>query len=124
MTHAVSPKVIAAALPDHWSPRVIGEVDDAYVKVARGLGTFGWHRHPDEDELFLVLKGRLRIELEDRVVALEEGQLCVVPRGMMHNPIADEECHLLLFERKTTLHTGDTVNERTRSIEEQLGLPG
>ena len=122
MTYAISPKVIAAALPEHWSPRVIGEVDDAYVKVARGLGAFGWHRHVDEDEMFLVLKGRVRIELEDGAVELEEGQMCVVPRGVRHNPVADQEVHLLLFERKSTLHTGDTVTARTRSIEEQLGL--
>ena len=115
-----SPARIAAALTEHWSPRVIAEVDEAYVKVARVHGEFGWHAHTGEDELFLVLKGRLRIELEDGAVELDEGELFVVPKGVRHNPVAAEECHVMLVERKSTLHTGEAVNERTRSIEDQL----
>ncbi len=114
------PKALAAALPELWSPRVIAEVDDAYVKVAKVHGSLAWHRHADEDELFLVLQGRLRIELEEGAVDLQEGQLFVVPKGVRHNPVAEEECLLLLIERKTTAHTGDTITERTRSIDEQL----
>lgn len=115
-----SPARIAASLAELWSPRVVAEVDDAYVKVARVHGTLAWHSHADEDELFFVLKGRLRIEMEDGAVELGEGELFVVPKGVRHNPVAEEECHLLLIERKSTLHTGDAVTERTRSIAEQL----
>jgi len=121
MPQPTSPAKIAASLPDHWSPRVIGEVDDSYVKVAKMLGTFGWHSHEDEDELFLVLKGRLRIDMEDGAVELDEGELFVVPKGVRHNPVAADECLVMLFERKSTLHTGHAVTERTRSIAEQLG---
>jgi mannose-6-phosphate isomerase-like protein (cupin superfamily) len=115
-----SPARIAAALAELWSPRVVAEVDDAYVKVARVHGTLAWHAHADEDELFYVLKGRLRIEMEARTVELGEGELFVVPKGVRHNPVADEECHLLLIERKSTQHTGDEVTDKTRSLAEQL----
>ena len=121
MPEAIAPRHIAASLTEHWSPRVIGEVDDNYVKVAKLLGVFGWHAHDHEDELFLVLKGRLRIEMEAGPVELGEGEMFVVPKGVRHNPVAEEECHLMLIERKTTLHTGNTISERTRSLTEQLG---
>jgi mannose-6-phosphate isomerase-like protein (cupin superfamily) len=120
MSSVTSPKQIAASLTEFWSPRVVAEVDDAYIKVARVQGQLAWHSHADEDELFLVLKGRLVIELEDRKVELGEGEMFVVPKGVRHNPIADEECHLMLIERKTTLHTGDVVTDKTRSLDEQL----
>jgi mannose-6-phosphate isomerase-like protein (cupin superfamily) len=103
-----------------WSPRVIAEVDDSFIKVAKVKGTLAWHSHDHEDELFLILQGRLRIEMEDRVVDLAEGEMFVVPKGARHNPIADEECLLMLIEKKSTLHTGDVVTEKTRSLEEQL----
>jgi mannose-6-phosphate isomerase-like protein (cupin superfamily) len=119
-SNVVSPRSVAAALVELWSPRVVAEVDDAYVKVARIRGTLAWHSHQHEDELFLVLKGSMRIELEDRVVELREGEMYVVPKGVRHNPVADDECHVLLVERKSTLHTGDVVTDRTRSIEDQL----
>ena len=98
----------------------ICEVDDAYVKVAKVKGTLAWHSHEQEDEMFLVLSGRLRIEMEDREVVLREGEMFVVPRGVRHNPVAEKECRILLFERKSTLHTGDTASDKTRSIAEQL----
>lgn len=120
MTHVISPKKIAAMLSEHWAPRVIGEVDDSYVKVAKLLGTFGWHSHDEEDELFLVLKGHLRIEMKGVSVELVEGEMFVVPKGVSHNPVAQEECHVMLIERKATLHTGNIITDRTRSIEEQL----
>lgn len=104
-----------------WSPRVIGRVNDQYVKIARIQGEFVWHAHEDEDELFLVLRGRLRIQLEDGEVTLGPGEMVVVPRGVRHNPIAAEECWVMLVEPVSTKHTGDVVSERTRSIEEQLG---
>lgn len=120
MSNVTSPGRIAALLTELWSPRIIAEVDDAYVKVAKVQGTLGWHAHADEDELFLVLKGHLRIELEDRAVELEEGEMFVVPKGVKHNPVAEQECHVLLFERKSTLHTGDVITDKTRSLSEQL----
>lgn len=120
MSSAISPAEIAASLTELWSPRVIGEVDDAYIKVARVQGTLAWHSHADEDELFLVLKGRLAIELEGRTVELGEGEMFVVPKGVRHNPVAEHECHLLLIERKTTRHTGEEVTDKTRSLDEQL----
>jgi len=120
MPQATSPRAIAASLDELWSPRVIGEINDDYVKVAKVQGTFGWHHHADEDELFLVLAGQLRIELRDGAIDLAEGGMFIVPRGVEHNPIAERECLLMLVERKSTLHTGNVVNARTRSIEEQL----
>lgn len=120
MNPVLSPSHLAAGLTELWSPRVIGEVNDTYVKVAKVQGSLTWHRHEGEDELFLVLKGRLRIELEAGPVELGEGEMFVVPKGVLHNPVAEEECHLLLIEPMATRHTGDTVSERTRSLAEQL----
>jgi mannose-6-phosphate isomerase-like protein (cupin superfamily) len=120
MSKIVSPQQAALALTELWSPRVIGEVDDAYIKVAKVHGSLAWHSHENEDELFFILKGRLRIEMESGSVQLNEGEMFVVPKGVRHNPIAEEECHLMLIERKTTLHTGDATTEQTRSLAEQL----
>lgn len=120
MPHTVSPKQIAASLTEFWSPRVVAEVDDAYVKVAKVQGSLAWHSHDNEDELFLVLKGHLRIEMEAGAVELDEGQMFVVPKGVRHNPVAEQECHLMLIERKTTLHTGDITTDKTRSLADQL----
>ena len=120
MPIAVAPKIIAERLTEHWSPRVVGEVDDNYVKVAKLAGDFGWHAHELEDEMFLVLKGTLRIEMEAGPVTSREGEFYVVPKGVRHNPVAEQEVHVLLFERKSTLHSGNEVTSKTRSIEEQL----
>lgn len=120
MPQATRLRETAASLDELWSPRVVGEINDAYVKVAKVQGTFGWHHHADEDELFLVLAGQLRIELRDGAIELAEGGMFIVPRGVEHNPIAERECLLMLVERKSTLHNGNVVNARTRSIEEQL----
>ena len=111
---------LAATLTEYWSPKVVAEIDDSYLKVAKVKGTLAWRSHDEEDELFIVLHGQLRIEMSDRSVELGPGQAFVVPRGVRHNPIADEECHLLLFERKSTLHTGNEVTPLTRSLAEQL----
>ena len=122
MIDPVDLRAAADRLTEHWSPRVVGRVNDQYVKVAKVLGEFTWHKHDDEDELFLVLRGRLRIQFEGgRETVLEAGQFCVVPRGTLHNPIADEECTIALIETVTTKHTGDLDTPRTRSIAEQLG---
>lgn len=120
MPDVVSPKQAAAALTELWSPRVVGEVDDAYIKVAKVHGSLAWHSHENEDELFLILKGRLRIEMESGSVELDEGEMFVVPKGVRHNPVAEQECHLMLIERRSTLHTGDITIEKTRTLTEQL----
>jgi quercetin dioxygenase-like cupin family protein len=103
-----------------WSPRVIGRVNDQYVKIAKVRGEFTWHRHDDEDELFLVVRGRLRIQLEDGELELGPGDFHVVPKGVMHNPVADEECWVMLIETVTTKHTGDVTSPLTKTIEQQL----
>ena len=105
---------------DYWSPRVVAQVNDQYVKVARLKGRLVWHQHEHEDELFYILKGRLLMEYEDGKILLEEGDMHVVPRGTMHNPVAEEECWVALIETVTTKHTGDIEMDKTRSIEEQL----
>jgi mannose-6-phosphate isomerase-like protein (cupin superfamily) len=120
MPSAVSPKDIAASLQEYWSPRVIAEVDDTFVKVAKVQGSLAWHSHDNEDELFLILRGRLRIEMERGSVELREGEMFVVPKGVRHNPVAEQECHILLIERRSTLHTGNVIMDKTRSIAEQL----
>ena len=116
----VSPQRIAERLTECWSPRVVAELDDCYVKVAKLHGSLAWHSHDAEDELFYVLKGSLRIEMEARTVVLGPGDAFVVPKGVRHNPVADEECLVMLVERKTTLHTGSEVTEKTRSLADQL----
>ena len=110
-----------AEVTEHWTPRVIGRVNDQYVKVAKLLGEFVWRAHDNEDELFWVVSGRLRIQLEGRdEVVLEPGEFFVVPRGMRHNPVADSEVEIVLIETVTTTHTGDVVHEKTVPIERQL----
>jgi len=116
---AATPLELAASLTELWSPRVVAEVDDAYVKVAKIQGSLVWHSHEHEDELFYVLRGRMRLEMEAGAVELGEGQMVVVPKGVRHLPVADAECLVMLVERKTTQHTGDVVTDRTRSIDEQ-----
>ena len=120
MNSVVSPKAVAAQLTDYWSPRVVAELDDSFVKVAKIKGTLAWHTHEGEDELFYVLKGNLKIEFEGSFVELTEGETYVVPKGVPHNPIAKEECLIMLIEKKSTLHTGDVVTPMTRTIDEQL----
>jgi len=120
MPSVVALRNVAADLSEYWSPQVVGEVDDSYVKVAKVKGSLTWHSHECEDELFLVLRGQLRIEMENETVVLREGEMFVVPKGTRHNPVAEQECHILLFERKSTAHTGDVITDKTRSIEEQL----
>ena len=116
----LSPLDIARSLTELWSPRVIAELDDNYIKVAKVQGTLAWHRHEGEDELFFVLDGRLRLEFEDGVVELGPGQMHVVSRGVLHNPVAEHECLLMLVERKSTLHTGEVMTKQTRALDEQL----
>jgi GrpB-like predicted nucleotidyltransferase (UPF0157 family)/mannose-6-phosphate isomerase-like protein (cupin superfamily) len=98
---------------DHWSPRIVGELNGQHIKLVKFQGEFVWHQHHHEDELFLVLKGRFRMEFRDRAIELEEGEFLIVPRGVEHRPVADEEVHVLLFEPSGTLNTGDVEDVRT-----------
>jgi mannose-6-phosphate isomerase-like protein (cupin superfamily) len=98
---------------DTWSPKIAGELNDSYVKLAKLKGEFVWHHHETEDELFLVVKGRLLLKFRDRDVWLDEGELIIIPQGVEHLPVAEDEVHVLLIEPKSTLNTGNTQNERT-----------
>jgi len=107
-------------ITEHWSPRVIGRVNDQYVKVAKVQGQLAWHKHDSEDEMFLVVYGRLILQFEDKEVVLNPGDFYVVPKGTLHNPVAEEECGIVLIETVTTQHTGGVDTPLTKSIEEQL----
>ena len=96
-----------------WRPHVAGELNGQQVKLARIEGTFDWHAHADEDELFLVIRGEMALEFRSGVRRLSEGQMCIVPRGVEHRPVAERECHILMFEPVGTLNTGDAVSDRT-----------
>jgi mannose-6-phosphate isomerase-like protein (cupin superfamily) len=105
---------------EHWSPKIAGEVNDSYVKLVKFQGDFVWHKHDEEDEMFLVVKGAITIKLRDGDVRLGEGEFVIIPRGVEHMPVAEEEAHVLLFEPKTVLNTGDVVNELTRPVLERV----
>ena len=105
---------------EHWSPRIVGELNGQHVKLAKLAGEFVWHRHEREDELFLVLHGHLSIHLRDRVVELDEGEFFIVPRGIEHKPVAAAEAHVLLFEPGSTVNTGNVRNERTVTVQERI----
>jgi mannose-6-phosphate isomerase-like protein (cupin superfamily) len=98
---------------DHWNPKIAGEVNESYVKLVKFQGDFVWHKHVNEDEMFLVVRGRFTMRFRDRDVVLEENEFVIVPKGVEHCPVAEEEAHVLLFEPKTTLNTGNVHNERT-----------
>lgn len=98
---------------DCWSPKIIGELNDFYVKAVKLKGEFVWHHHDQEDEMFLVTKGTLRMKFRDREAVIREGEFIIVPHGVEHLPVADEEVHVVLFEPKSTLNTGNITNERT-----------
>jgi mannose-6-phosphate isomerase-like protein (cupin superfamily) len=103
-----------ASFSDHWNPRIVAELNGQHVKLVKFQGPFVWHHHENEDELFLVVKGRFRMELRDRDVWLEEGEFLVVPRGVEHRPVAEGEVQVLLFEPASTVNTGNVEEERTR----------
>lgn len=96
-----------------WSPKIIGEMNESYIKVAKLKGEFIWHKHEAEDELFFVIKGKLIIKLRDKDINLNEGEFFIIPKGVEHLPVAKEEVHVMLIEPKTTLNTGDVINEKT-----------
>lgn len=106
----------------HWTPKIIGEANGQYVKLAKAQGEMVWHKHDNEDELFLVVKGKLTIQLRERDIELEEGELFIVSKGVEHKPVADKETHFLMIEPKTTSHTGDVESELTVGIEKQEWL--
>jgi len=105
---------------EHWSPKIVGEVNDSYVKLVKFKGEFVWHHHEAEDEMFLVVKGRLCIRFRDGDVWMEPGEFCIVPRGVEHMPVAEEEVHVMLFEPRSTLNTGNVRSERTRQQLERV----
>ena len=105
---------------EHWSPKIVGEVNDSYVKLVKFKGEFVWHHHDAEDEMFLVVKGRMLMKLRDGDITVEEGQFIIIPRGVEHMPVAEEEAHVLLFEPRSTLNTGNVRNERTLPTLERI----
>ena len=105
---------------DHWSPKIVGEVNDSLVKLTKLKGEFVWHHHDKEDELFLVVQGKLRLKLRDQDLVLGPGEFAIIPHGVEHLPVAEEETHVLLFEPRATLNTGNVHNERTVAELERL----
>lgn len=105
---------------EQWSPKIVGEVNDSYVKLVKFTGEFVWHHHDREDEMFLVLKGRLLMKLRDGDLTVGPGEFVIVPRGVEHMPVAEAETHVLLFEPRSTLNTGNVVNERTVPVLETI----
>lgn len=105
---------------DHWHPRIISELNGQQVKLAKLKGEFVWHQHDDEDELFLVIKGTLHMELRDQTIVISEGQMITIPRGTEHRPVAPEEVHVLLFEPASTHHTGNVQHELTRNTLDRI----
>ena len=109
-----------ALFNEQWSPKIVGELNGQYVKLVKFQGPFVWHHHTGEDEMFLVVKGRFRMEYEDHFEWIEEGEFVIVPRGLEHRPVADEEAHVMLFEPVSTLNTGNVESERTRAELERI----
>ena len=110
---------------DHWNPRIAGELNDQYIKLVKFKGPFTWHHHETEDELFMVVHGRFRMDYRDesnsdKSIWIEPGEMIIVPRGVEHCPVAEEECEVLLFEPASTLNTGNTENEFTRKTLDQI----
>ena len=105
---------------EYWSPKIAGELNDSYVKLVKVKGEFVWHHHTDEDELFLVVKGRLVMRFRDGEVEIRPGEFLIVPKGIEHLPVAEEETHILLLEPKSTLNTGNLRNERTVEVLERI----
>ncbi len=105
-----------ALFSDHWSPKIIGELNDCHIKLAKLKGEFVWHKHDDEDELFFIIKGKLLLKFRDRDVFLSEGELCIVPKGIEHLPIAEEEVHVMFIEPKSTINTGNAMNSSLTKV--------
>lgn len=108
------------SITEYWSPKVVGQVNDQYIKVAKLKGELAWHKHDHEDELFYIVKGQLILQFVDGSVELKEGDFYIVPKGVMHNPVAQEECWIALVETVTTQHTGDVETPLSKTIAQQL----
>lgn len=117
--HKINLAESLSRIQEHWSPKIVGELNGQHVKLVKFQGEFLWHHHEHEDELFLVLRGRFRMDFRDRTVEVNEGEFLVVPRGLEHRPVADQECSVLLFEPASTLNTGNVTSERTVSTPER-----
>ncbi len=105
---------------EYWSPKIVGDINESYVKLAKLKGEFVWHMHENEDEMFMVIKGRLLIKLRSEDIILNEGEFFIIPKGIEHMPVAENEVHVMLLEPKTTLNTGNVKNERTVEILEKI----
>lgn len=105
---------------DHWNPRIIGELNGQHVKIAKLKGEFIWHKHDNEDEMFLVLNGTLKIEFRDKTLEIKENEFCIVPKGVEHRPVAEEEVSIMLFEPVSTVNTGEQKNELTKTHLERI----
>ena len=105
---------------EHWNPKIVGELNDSYIKLAKLKGEFDWHHHDNEDELFFVVKGQLTIKFRDKDVILDEGEMVVIPKGLDHLPVAAEEVQVMLIEPKGTLNTGNVVAEKTKQVLERI----
>ena len=113
MIEKINLKEKFATFCEHWTPKIVGDIGDCHIKLAKLKGEFVWHLHENEDEMFLVVKGNLRMKLRDGDVTVREGEFVVVPHGVEHLPVADRETHVLLVEPRSTINTGNVVNERT-----------
>ena len=101
---------------EYWSPKIVGELNGSYIKLAKLKGEFDWHHHENEEEMFLVVKGKLIIKFRDEDIAINAGEFIVIPRGVEHLPVAPEEVHVMLIEPKETLNTGNIINEKTKQV--------
>jgi len=104
----------------HWTPKIVGELNGQYVKLAKLQGEFVWHDHKAEDEMFMVIQGTMTLQFRDREIVLHEGEFCIVPRGVEHKPVAENEVHVMLFEPKATLHTGSVQSDKTVTEQEWI----
>jgi mannose-6-phosphate isomerase-like protein (cupin superfamily) len=105
---------------DHWSPKIVGELNGQQVKLVKLIGEFVWHKHDNEDEMFFIVKGKLKMEFRDRSIELNENEFLIVPKGTEHRPVADEEVSIMLFEPASTLNTGDAENEFTKHVLDRI----
>ncbi|MEI6408951.1 MAG: cupin domain-containing protein [Bacteroidota bacterium] len=105
---------------DHWNPRIVGELNNQHVKLVKFQGEFVWHKHDHEDEMFYVLEGRFNMEFRDKTIELNQGEFLIVPRGVEHRPVAEQEVSVMLFEPSTTLNTGDAASHLTRDTLERI----
>ena len=105
---------------DHWNPRIVGELNGQHVKLGKFKGEFIWHKHDNEDEMFLVIKGSFNMELRDKTITMNEGDFIIIPKGVEHRPVAEQEVHVMLFEPATTLNTGDKRTEMTKDKLEKI----